>query len=360
MFVFKIIISLFYQLTYFFQHFNLNFSLLFFSLLYNTDDPGPLSTLSDSLYDSNTFVFCNFNKNDKLDPESFNVWMKIMQQVPNSILWMLSPSRAKGLDKILIHLYREAQSYGVSKHRIVFAPRRTKRVHLKRFQHVDLFLDSFVYGAHSTATDALRGGVPVLTLRKSNFASRVATSLMFNVGIPEITTSDIKMYESIAIQLATTTSRRNKRYIVRQLAKRLIRLNINNNNNNNNNNNGIQDTDGTGGIDGMQRTERGSNKETHSTFSSGVSKHDAGDLLIGNGHLPLFNIAEYTRTFERASETMHEIRIAREEGKGKKWPMHVVVGGLNAITTVTSAWDVLDRRMTQNEITLKGSIELKT
>ena len=130
-----------------------------------------------------SFVFCNFNKNDKLDPESFTVWMNVLRAVPGSILWLLAPSRAAGNGgAILRNLRREAAARGVAPSRLVFAPRRTKRAHLERMKHADLFLDSFVYGAHSTATDALRGGLPVLTVRGDNFASRVATSLLLNVG----------------------------------------------------------------------------------------------------------------------------------------------------------------------------------
>ena len=288
------------------------------------DDPGPLV---GSLENNDTFVFCNFNKNDKLDPLSFNIWMRILKRVPNSVLWMLSPSRAKGLDTIIHNLRREAASHGVHPQRIIFAPRRTKRVHLHRFQHADLFVDSFVYGAHSTATDALRGGTPVLTLRRNNFASRVATSLSLNVGIPELTVSDIRTYENIAVHLATRTRTRSP---LKRFAKRLL-----------------------------SKTKDGGWKTQHWARGGGfkVSKHDAGDLLVSDGGLPLFNIAEYTRVFERASEVMHETRIAREERYGANWQMHVAVGSLDSPTTVASSWESMKRTASKRKWTPTSSTD---
>ena len=129
--------------------------------------------------------------------------MNVLRAVPGSILWLLAPSRAAGNGgAILRNLRREAAARGVAPSRLVFAPRRTKRAHLERMKHADLFLDSFVYGAHSTATDALRGGLPVLTVRGDNFASRVATSLLLNVGLPEMGSASAKVYERVAVALA--------------------------------------------------------------------------------------------------------------------------------------------------------------
>ena len=332
----------------------------------------PSTTTASVRISKKTFVFCNFNKNDKLDPFSFNVWMNILKQVPNSVLWMLSPSRAKGLEQIIRNLKREALYHGVHASRIIFAPRRTKKSHLHRFQHVDLFLDSFVYGAHSTATDALRGGVPVLTLRRNNFASRVATSLVLNVASPELATSNVKLFEQTAVQLANDKLsgydqlprthaegaavpndpvRHRRRRILRRLAMRLRKKS------------GQRDT---GTIHhGLPRTTR------LQEVSSKISIHDADELLVGDGGLPLFNIAEYTRVFERASALMHEVRVAvvgggggggggggDERRKQKTWPMHIVVGGLDASTTVDSGFQQLARRIGRRVD--RGGVELKT
>lgn len=105
------------------------------------------------------FVFANFNKQDKLDPGLFSVWMQILISVPNSILWLLEPfEKNENEDKSLTIIYDlriAASASGVNPTRIVFAPRVSKEKHIRRMAAADLFLDSFTYGAHSTATDAL-------------------------------------------------------------------------------------------------------------------------------------------------------------------------------------------------------------
>ena len=134
-----------------------------------------------------------------------------------SVLWLLASEKTKNTD-IEGRLRQEAASNGVAPHRIVFAPRRAKRFHLARFKDADLFIDTFVYGAHSTATDALRGGLPVLTFQRNNFASRVATSLLENVAQPWMAMRTVKDYEEMAVKLATTN-----RHILKQLKYRLTR-----------------------------------------------------------------------------------------------------------------------------------------
>ena len=111
-------------------------------------------------------IFCNFNKLDKFEPVSFMVWMQIMAMVPQSYLWMLKPSPRMGLNEsdyggstgVMIEAIQSAAAaMGIQKDRIIFAERTSKKEHIKRHGAADLFLDTFIYGAHSTATDALRG-----------------------------------------------------------------------------------------------------------------------------------------------------------------------------------------------------------
>ncbi|CAM9779986.1 unnamed protein product, partial [Choristocarpus tenellus] len=117
--------------------------------------------------DPKTVVFVNFNKIDKLEPETFRVWMAILRRVPNGVLWLLDPSPPKTSDRgeqIKHRLCEAAHAHGVQAERLIWAPRVPKADHLRRHIAADVFLDTFTYGAHSTATDALRGGVPLLTV----------------------------------------------------------------------------------------------------------------------------------------------------------------------------------------------------
>jgi predicted O-linked N-acetylglucosamine transferase (SPINDLY family) len=123
-------------------------------------------------------VFCNFNKLDKLEPQSFKVWMQILARVKYSYLWLLIPSQKKEKGKMVAeNIKKYAFYFGVQQSRILFARRVSKSEHIIRHFAADLFLDNLVYGAHSTATDSLRGVLPILTLTGKEFPSRVATSL---------------------------------------------------------------------------------------------------------------------------------------------------------------------------------------
>ena len=128
--------------------------------------------------DPNAIVFCNFNKLDKLEPQSFKVWMQILARVRNSYLWLLLPSQKKEKGKMVAeNIKKYAFYFGIQQSRILFARRVSKSEHIIRHFAADLFLDNLVYGAHSTATDSLRGVLPILTLTGKDFPSRVATSL---------------------------------------------------------------------------------------------------------------------------------------------------------------------------------------
>jgi len=146
----------------------------------------------------NAFVFCSFNNNYKITPETFDRWMRILQLVEGSILWIF-----KSNETAVENLKKEAELRGIDSSRLVFASFLPVEEHLKRIQLADLFLDTLPCNAHTTASDALRVGLPVITLMGESFASRVAASLLNAVGLPELITTTPKGYESLAIELAT-------------------------------------------------------------------------------------------------------------------------------------------------------------
>jgi protein O-GlcNAc transferase len=144
------------------------------------------------------FVFCCFNNNHKINPRVFGVWMRLLQEVKGSIIWLLedNPIAAR-------NLRREAERRGVAPGRVVFAPRLKMEEHLARHRLADLFLDTLPYNAHVTASDALWAGLPVLTHPGHAFAGRVAASLLEAVGLPELITHSWKEYEELALKLAS-------------------------------------------------------------------------------------------------------------------------------------------------------------
>lgn len=143
------------------------------------------------------FVFCCFNNNYKIEPEVFGVWMRILQQVPGSVLWLLRAS-----PEARTNLRAVAKRLGVDPQRLVFAERQPKAEHLARHRLADLFLDTFYYNAHTTASDALWAGLPVLTCPGETFASRVGASLVSAVGLPELVAASRDDYERKAVALA--------------------------------------------------------------------------------------------------------------------------------------------------------------
>ncbi|KAI9995901.1 hypothetical protein PInf_012974 [Phytophthora infestans] len=149
-------------------------------------------------------VFCNFNTINKMESESFAVWMSILRQIPNSVLWLLAPSGPDAL-RVMEKLHDQAMAHGVLPSRVIFAPRVDKYSHLARITVADIFLDSFVYNAHSTAADALWANVPIVTLWGDTFPSRVAASLIRNaIPYPELVSQSVKDYERMAVYLART------------------------------------------------------------------------------------------------------------------------------------------------------------
>jgi protein O-GlcNAc transferase len=145
------------------------------------------------------FVFCCFNNNYKLTPAIFDVWMRLLQAVPGSALWLLEGNAAASKN-----LRGEAQRRGVDSRRLVFAARMELSRHLARHRLADLFLDTLPLNAHTTASDALWAGLPVLTCMGSAFAARVGGSLLHAVGLPELVALRLDEYEAMALKLATT------------------------------------------------------------------------------------------------------------------------------------------------------------
>ncbi len=143
------------------------------------------------------FVFCCFNNNYKITPAIFDCWMRILKQCAGSVLWILADNA-----KAASNLKMEAAARGVNEERLIFAPRLPLNDHLTRLRSADLFLDTLPYNAHTTASEALWAGLPVLTCAGDAFASRVAASVLNAAGLPELVTTSLKAYETLAIALA--------------------------------------------------------------------------------------------------------------------------------------------------------------
>jgi predicted O-linked N-acetylglucosamine transferase (SPINDLY family) len=148
-------------------------------------------------------VFCCFNNSFKITPDVFDVWMRLLDAVPDSVLWLSAANPAT-----VANLRRAAERRGVAPDRLIFASRVPLNAdHLARLRLADLFLDTFHYNAHATAADALWAGVPVLTCPGSTFASRVAGSLLGAVGLPELIAASPADYEALGLRLARDPAR---------------------------------------------------------------------------------------------------------------------------------------------------------
>jgi predicted O-linked N-acetylglucosamine transferase (SPINDLY family) len=145
------------------------------------------------------FVFCSFNNSYKIEPSGFSIWMRILKQVPGSVLWLAGQSGGALLEQ---NLRKEATRCGVDDSRLIFAGFLSRNEHLKRHQVADLFLDSFVYNAAATSSLALQLGLPVITCPGDTFASRVGGSLLNSAGLSECIAKDPTEYESLAVKLA--------------------------------------------------------------------------------------------------------------------------------------------------------------
>lgn len=142
-------------------------------------------------------VLCCFNAPAKIEADVFEVWMRICTKTPNCVLWLLDSN-----PQMRRNLRQEATTRGVDPARLIFAPRVHRSAHLERHRHADLFVDTFIYNAHTTACDALWAGLPVVTKTGAQFAARVATSTLHAAGLPELSTGSIADYEALILDLA--------------------------------------------------------------------------------------------------------------------------------------------------------------
>jgi len=158
-------------------------------------------TRSECALPEAAFVFCCFNNTFKITPSIFDIWMRLLQATEDGVLWLLD-----GNPTASTNLRREAEKRGVSSERLIFAPKITIADHLARHRQADLFLDTLHCNAHTTASDALWAGLPVLTCLGSTFAARVAGSLLSAVGLTELITTSLEGYEVLALKLARDRS----------------------------------------------------------------------------------------------------------------------------------------------------------
>ncbi len=169
------------------------------------------------------FVFCCFNHTYKIGPAEFDIWMRLLAQVEGSVLWLLRSNQWAEAN-----LRQHAAAHGIDPDRLVFARNVPHAEHLGRLAHADLFLDTFNVNAHTTASDALWAGLPVLTLTGRQFAARVATSLVHAVGLPDMAVVDAAAYEETALTLARDPQRLadlRARLAVNRLTAPLFRTN---------------------------------------------------------------------------------------------------------------------------------------
>ena len=148
------------------------------------------------------FVFCAFHQSYKIGPDEFDIWMRLLDQVPGSVLWLL-----RWNDWVEANLRREAEARGIAPDRLVFADKVPQEQHLARLRLADLFLDTFNVNAHTTAGDALWAGLPFVTKAGRQFAARVGASVLQAIGLPELITESEADYEALLLELATQPAR---------------------------------------------------------------------------------------------------------------------------------------------------------
>ena len=163
---------------------------------------GKITTKSAHNLPENSYVFCCFNQSFKITADVFAAWMRILKQVPNSVLWLLDCN-----PWAQANLQTKAENAGIDKTRLIFAPRVAIADHLARHCHADLFLDTLPYNAHTTASDALFMHLPLLTCMGEPFASRVAASLLQRVNLPELIANSLQEYEQKALDFAQNSEK---------------------------------------------------------------------------------------------------------------------------------------------------------
>jgi predicted O-linked N-acetylglucosamine transferase (SPINDLY family) len=152
------------------------------------------------------FIFCSFNHDYKINPPMFKIWMDLLKEVPSSVLWLMKLN-----ESAQANLTKEAIQHGVDPKRLVYAT-RVPRVedHLARYRLANLFLDTFPYNGHTTCSDALLAGLPVVTLAGGSFSSRVASSLLYDTKLEDLATSSYSEYKQKAFNFATNAILRHQ------------------------------------------------------------------------------------------------------------------------------------------------------
>ncbi len=156
-----------------------------------------IPTRADLGLPNGAVVFCCFNVNYKVTPREFDVWMRVMAEVDNSVLWLWSLH-----EEARDNLRGEAEARGIDPDRLVFAESVGQEEHLARIQKADMFLDTFAVCAHTTASDALWAGLPLVTMEGQQFAARVASSILHAMDLPELVTRSPNKYEALILDLA--------------------------------------------------------------------------------------------------------------------------------------------------------------
>ena len=169
---------------------------------YPTDDQCRISdrqfTRAELGLPEDGFVFCSFNNSYKIKRPEFDIWMRLLDRVPGSVIWLLGDNAWA-----VANLRAQAEARGIATDRLVFAERMPLADHLARHRHADLLLDTFMVNAHTTATDALWAGLPVLTMRGNSFVASVAASVLQGLDMPELITATPDAYEARALEIAT-------------------------------------------------------------------------------------------------------------------------------------------------------------
>ena len=166
---------------------------------------------SDFNLPENKLIYCNFNTSYKITPEIFKTWMEILKNVPDSIFWIYCNN-----ERTETNLKVEAKSNDIDESRIIFAKRVNIQEHLNRIKLADIFLDTYPYGAHTSCSDALRIGLPLITIKGNSFASRVSASLLHRVNLDELAVPDYETYKNLAIKIG-----KNKEHLIK-LKKKLL------------------------------------------------------------------------------------------------------------------------------------------
>ena len=168
------------------------------------------------------FIYANFCNSFKITPMIFNAWMKILNNVHNSVLVLLENDEISKMN-----LIKEAQKNKIDENRIIFSKRTNYERHIARFKYVNLFLETFPYNGHTTSSEALKSNLPLVTLQGSNFQSRVSASIINNLRLNQLITNNIEDYIKLSIELAKNADKYNE--IKNQLKNNLKIERINNN-----------------------------------------------------------------------------------------------------------------------------------